>query len=89
MNDIPRTANGWPTVEPNFFTMEQLLEEADNWRSCSGNADTTVGKKNWNKYTGELISRGFIDASDVRTWARRGRPTLIKQDTGWVAEFNL
>jgi len=86
--DVPRNANGWPTVAPNFFTMEQLIREAESWRSCANNMAGTVGKDKWLKYTGELVSRGFIDEVDVRAWVRRGPPTITKTADGWVVEFS-
>jgi hypothetical protein len=87
--DVPRNANGWPTIEPNFFTLDQLLLEAEKWRSCANNEARTVGKSHWHKYTDELINRGFMDEVDVRAWVHRGMPIIKKTDGHgeWVIEF--
>jgi hypothetical protein len=86
MHDVPRTANGWPTIEPKFFTLDQLLLEAENWRNC-GDSYNTVGQSKWRLYTEELVNRGFMDESDVKIWRRRGMPTLTKLESGWQVEF--
>lgn len=88
MNDVPRSANGWPTIEPNAFTLEQLLVEAEKWRN-SGDHPDTVGQKEWRKYTKELVRRGFLDEVEVRTWKERGLPTVEQIGDQWVVEFPL
>ena len=85
-HDVPRNANGWPTIEPKFFTLDQLLIEAENWRNV-GDHPNTVGQGKWKLYTQELMDRGFMDETDVKAWRRRGMPTLTKVEGGWAVEF--
>lgn len=60
--DVPRDVNGWPTIDPKFFTEKQLRIEAENWRSTASQAEheNTVACTEWVKYSGELVRRGFI-----------------------------
>lgn len=88
MNDVPRDSNGWPTVGPNFFTLEQLIAEAESWRSGANNGPGTMGSDKWKLYTGEIVSRGFLDEVDVRAWVRRGPPTITRKEGKWVVEFS-
>ena len=65
--DIPRNANGWPTVEPEFFTERQLRKEGESWRKTALETyKGTVGYEEWEKYARELHVRGFIELVDPR-----------------------
>jgi len=59
---VPRTENGWPTMEPEQMDNMQVLYEAFSW--CSTARSThhgTVGHSQWDLYTNELIRRGLMD----------------------------
>lgn len=60
--EVPRTAMGWPTFGPEFFTLPQLILEARKWRN---NWPGTVGGGEWKKYTDELIRRGYSTSVEI------------------------
>jgi len=62
--DVPRNAHGWPTVEPRFFTLPQLIREARSWSSWDERG--TVEHAQWEKYTSELLTRGFSTATEIQ-----------------------
>jgi hypothetical protein len=65
--DVPRNANGWPTVGPEHFTERQLRLEAESWRpSAMSTSSVTVSYAEWEKYATELHRRGFIKEVDVK-----------------------
>ncbi len=57
--DVPRNANGWPTVEPKHFNLRQLIAEAKKWRGTMHDGNT-VGASEWEKYATELYNRLYI-----------------------------
>lgn len=60
--EVPRSKNGWPTVEPDIMDDLQLIYEASRWRSTARDTHPgTVGGHCWTKYTDELIKRGRMD----------------------------
>lgn len=63
MNDVPRTATGWPTVDPTHFTLPQLIREARKWR---GGEYGTLGYDEWQKYSGELVRRGYSSHTEIQ-----------------------
>lgn len=65
--DVPRNANGWPSVGPEFFTEAQLRKEGEQWRNTALKTyPGTVGYREWEKYAQELHRRGFIELVDPR-----------------------
>ena len=85
IQDVPRTAKGWPTVGPEHFTLEQLVYEAQQW---VGGHPNTCKENQWNKYTTELVRRGFIDEVDVKRWARfKVAPDIRLVGGDWFALF--
>lgn len=62
-HEVPRNANGWPTVEPKFFTETQLRMELKRWAGCkddlAGDGSRTVGHAEYDMYAAELLRRGF------------------------------
>ena len=65
MSDVPRSANGWPTIDPAQFTDLQLIREAYSWYSTAKRSlGNTVGSGQWDKYTAELVKRGVMSEDD-------------------------
>jgi hypothetical protein len=64
--DVPRNANGWPTVGPEFFTEAQLRKEAEKWRGGGAIPKGIVAYDQWELYATELHRRGFIEIVDPR-----------------------
>lgn len=63
MIDVPRNSNGWPTVEPCYFTLPQLIREARKW--IKPDESGTVISGMWNKYSSELVRRGFSTQVEI------------------------
>ena len=76
--EVPRTKNGWPTIEPEAFDDLQLFYEAARWRSTArSTGPQTVGGSCWVKYTDELIRRHLMDEDcqkrhDIRKVLKKG-----------------
>jgi len=81
---IPRNANGWPTVEPKFFTYAELLAEARRWRG--GDPGTVAGAK-WDLYVQELFDRGFMTAVERQEGILPDElpgPRALSRHIGWL-----
>lgn len=69
MSDVPRSANGWPLIEPEAMTDIQLVKEAYSWRSTALHTHPgTVGGALWDKYTAELVKRGIMTEEDRQVY---------------------
>lgn len=64
--DVPRNKNGWPVVDPRYFTELQLRREAEKWRPTARQTDSfTVAYAEWHRYATELWQRGFTEKPDL------------------------
>lgn len=68
-NGVPRNALGWPLMDPEEMTDDQLRREAGRWRrTAMSTGPGTVGHNNWLKYADAYVSRGLATPEQVRNY---------------------
>ncbi|EDL7894805.1 hypothetical protein CUU87_15840 [Salmonella enterica subsp. enterica serovar Typhimurium] len=61
LESIPRNDKGWPTIEVEDMTVDQLKAEAAGWcHSASKTARGTMSNIMWGRYYDELVKRGVV-----------------------------
>jgi hypothetical protein len=74
--DVPRDAQGWPTVGPEFFTEAQLRREGERWRGGGAIQIGTIAYEKWELYATELHRRGFVETVDLAASLLAQRPNV-------------